>query len=276
MCTVNGLSSLAGGRSCCDVLQCDLVPLLKSQHCDVSDNTPFLQSPSRPLGVTGLPGALGSFIPGAPVQWLASSCPGVRARLGGGIAAFPATQRWCIFFVKCHCKSPVIFLIRSFFTDLPVTLPRTRAIIAVTVTNSELVSTHNFERFLPCCFCCSVAWPMPLMEQQKNKLLRRGSGTRESHFQDDCTSQVSFWRALPPGSHSCSILSFHQFYHCQDLRGAVWRARNGFAFLLPFSPHYRCWFCFAGIDHWLCTENIGSVVSLLFSKSQSTELNEQS
>lgn len=43
--------------------------------------------------------------------------------------------------------------------DLSVTLPKVRAIKPMTVTNSDLVSAYNFERILPCCFCCGVAWP---------------------------------------------------------------------------------------------------------------------
>lgn len=43
--------------------------------------------------------------------------------------------------------------------DLSATLPNIRAIKPTTVANSDLVSAYNFERILPCCFCCSVAWP---------------------------------------------------------------------------------------------------------------------
>lgn len=42
--------------------------------------------------------------------------------------------------------------------DIPVILPEIRAIKTKAITKSELVSAHNFERFLPCCFCCGVVW----------------------------------------------------------------------------------------------------------------------
>lgn len=127
-----------------------------------------------------------------------------------------------------------------------------------------------------CLAASAAAWlGQPLVEQQgrNNKQLRRGAGKRDSHFQNHCTPQVSFRRVLPPVLHSCSLLSFHQwpfrFTTSEICVAAAWRGGNGFYFFLLFSPRYGRWFCSVDTEHWHNIENIRSIVSLLFYKSQS-------
>jgi len=78
------------------------------------------------------------------------------------------------------------------------------------------------------------------------------------------------WKGPTYSSHSCSLLSFYKWpFRFTTSKICVWRNRNGFyCCCFSFSPHYGCWFCSVGAEHWHRIENIRCIVSLLFSKSR--------
>jgi len=145
----------------------------------------------------------------------------------------------------------------------------------MTITNSELVSAHNFERFLACYFCCSVVWPTIDSDLQWSSRGRRTSswgGVQETGMHTGrtaahcrCSLEASYLQFSFMFSSIFLPVTF-QVYHLQDLclKEQKWILLLLFYFFHPI----------LNVDFVLWVQNTdielktSDVLCLLFSKSQ--------
>lgn len=134
----------------------------------------------------------------------------------------------------------------------------------MTITNSELVSAHNFERFLPCCFSCSLAWPMlgsGLWWSSRGRRTSSWGGVQEKGAH---TFRTAVHRRCPlEGSYFQFLIHVLFFLFTNDPSGlppprSVWQQLEGTE--RDFPPHTHFFHPVMGANFVLWTQNTDTVL----------------